>query len=229
MEVHDFRLLDIPGKHDLGFRNIQFPIIRRSTIVRCIDHGGETLNCTITVKKKGRLKKDWTGTIKEAIKDWDTFYRAVFNHVKNCDKCDANEVLQAYWQLRQKPKHKGRTSAGLAKLACQYGQIGADVELVKLIVSRSGYVVRYAHIFNNRELYDAICEDIVYFTNFGVKWGLSPDGAEIYNQTIYRIESYLLKRKRPFLRGVALVFESQLTPAFEDVEKMAVIAEVTLS
>lgn len=182
------------------------------------------MDCTIVIKKKGQLKYDWTGTIKEAIKDWDVYYRAVFNHVKDCDKCDPDDVLRAYWELRQSPKHEGRTSVGLAALAYRYRRIGADIELVKLFIARSGDVIKYSHLFEDEELYKIIIEDIhVKFERAGLgnKWPIL--------SAITDIKHYLKKKHRPFLLGVSHVFEAGLMPPYADVERLAVVAEVTVS
>jgi hypothetical protein len=181
------------------------------------------LDCTITVKKKGQLKQDWTGTIKEAIKDWDVFYRAVFNHVKDCDKCDPDEVLQAYWELRQKPRHGGRTSVGLAALAYRYSKLGTDPDLVKKFIAKSGVVIRYAQIFTDEELYQVLCDDINH------EFQVRPTSTWIFSGKAREIMRYLEKWHRPFLHGVAHVFEAELMPPYEDVERLAVVAEVTVS
>ena len=189
------------------------------------------MNCEIFIKgtsthDQGKLKNNWRGTVREAIKDWDVFYRAVFNHVKDCDKCDLKDVLRAYWNLRQGPKHKGQTSIGLAALAMRYKRIGADVELVKKFVANTGYpshVIKYAHLFDDKELYDILCQQIT----FAMKQHHNNDWP--YDSVVREIGKIPKKKFRRFLWGVASVFEAHIMPHYDDVKRYAAIAEVTLS
>lgn len=189
------------------------------------------MDCEIFIEGKGtsrsgNLKNDWRGTVRQAIKDWDVFYRAVLKHVRDCDKCDPTEVLQAYWDLRQGPKHGGQTSIGLASLAMRYKRIGADPELVKKFVSNTGYpdtVIKYAHLFNDKELYGALCQQLQFALN---KHG-NKDWQ--YDSVVREIDAYLTKKQRPFLYGVMQVFSSRIIPPYEDVRRLAVVAEVTVS
>jgi len=186
------------------------------------------LNCIISIKGKGtnsygKLKNNWTGTVREAIKDWDVFYRAVINHVKGCDKCDPTEVLQAYWNLRQHPKHGGYISVGIAVLATRYLRIGADPKLVAKFLNHDNIeqVVKHHSLFDNQELYDHMNKAY-------------PNGIGIGNYRTIRqskaIRKVLEKDGRPFFKALIIILQNGISlPPIEEVEEMAVIVEVTTS
>jgi hypothetical protein len=183
-----------------------------------------TVDCTITIKAKGNLKKDWTGPVRDATKDWDIFYRAVYNHVKDCDKCDPTQVLQKYWDNRQRPKFNGALSVGLAALALRYYRIGADANLVKKFISDPDYVdyVLQAHeLFSDKEIYDLAKETWLC-------------GEQPYNywleKKLKRLEGSFKKKNRPFINTLLVFVKNEVPlPPYEDMETTAAVIEVTTS
>lgn len=84
-----------------------------------------SLDCVITVKGAGepsqsRPTNDQTRTVSDFLVGVDAYYRAVFNHVKACNKCDPQEILEEYLKDRNRPKFCGTTSKGLMTLAERY-------------------------------------------------------------------------------------------------------------
>jgi hypothetical protein len=182
------------------------------------------MDCEIFLDKHQICQlRDWRGTIREAIKDWDDFYEAVFNHVKDCDKCDPNEVLQAYWELYQQPKYGGETSASFLRMAMRYKRIGADVKLVKKFVAHAGYpgdILKYVHLFEDEELYNILCER--------VKFAQKEHRVSVWSYDSV-VRAIGVTKDRLFLKGVSFVFSEHTMPPYEEVKKYAVIADVVLS
>ena len=186
------------------------------------------MKCQISIKgcgrsDHGRLKNDWAGTVKEAIKDWDVFYRAVFNHVKDCDKCLPDDILLAYWNLRQQPKHGGKMSGTLANLVVRYLRIGANPALVKEFLKDDFNIdvaLKVHHLFDDEELYEMVKN--AYFDVSGL--------AEFHERTIQRIEKVLKKKDRPLVRNMLLLAKCGVPiPPMQELERLAAVAEVTTS
>lgn len=86
------------------------------------------LDCKMTVlgsknggsRQHGATEQDRTKTVVDFIVGSEVLYRAVFAHVKDCGKCDPQEVLEAYLSDRKRPKLGGLTSNGLCVLAEKY-------------------------------------------------------------------------------------------------------------
>lgn len=188
------------------------------------------MNCRIFVEGAGRktcgkLVNDWEGPIRDAIKNVSSFYRAVFNHVKACNKCDPTEVLQAYWDLRQQ-RNKGEMSGGIATLAARYLRIGADPALVKGFMNNPAYVdvaLRCNQLFNDEELYGLMKE--AYFDSEGLT-----GSSLLHRRTLDMIDKAMNKGSRLIVSNIILFGQNKVPlPPFKDVEKLAVVVEVTAS
>lgn len=65
-----------------------------------------------------------TGKIEDFLVHDHYLYRKVFNHVKECDHCDPNEIMQIYFDRRiSNPKFKGCFSVGLVRLCDRYRKL----------------------------------------------------------------------------------------------------------
>lgn len=91
----------------------------------------------------GKPVKDRTEEIRNWISDNNFVYTAIYQHVKTCDVCSAEIVLQAYLSKREH-NNAGRTSATLSDFALKLERLqlptgrGANPETVDEIVCKSG-------------------------------------------------------------------------------------------
>lgn len=97
------------------------------------------MDCLLEIKgyhpdssgKMGQPKYTRTKTIREWIVDSDYIYRCVYNHVKDCPKCNPREVINSYIDRRD-----FFISAGLLKLAEKYGKLINDSSVYLEVMSR---------------------------------------------------------------------------------------------
>jgi len=116
------------------------------------------LDCIITVKgngigKYGHSKKDRIGSVSEFCVDNLVLYRAVFKHLKECNKCDPNDVLKTLL-LRRKD---GLVTGSLAELAVRYKRNfqSTDRLLVEEYVCRcidSRVILKYLNNFEYEQI-----------------------------------------------------------------------------
>lgn len=83
------------------------------------------MDCIIYIEAGGNprydgMTKPFSGPVRTALRHRTKFYNAVFQHLRECKKCDPNNVLRAYLKSRNTPKHKGLISGDLEKLAAKY-------------------------------------------------------------------------------------------------------------
>lgn len=72
------------------------------------------LDCILQIKDRER-------PVRGFLTDLSKYYTLVFQHVKECNKCDSNEVLRRMLNRRSELKRfSGVTSNGLVKLAVKY-------------------------------------------------------------------------------------------------------------
>lgn len=81
------------------------------------------MDCVITIKGRpktgyGHTKHDRTGPIKNFLVDNNVLYSDVTKHLKTCDKCSINSILEEYLRRRiEIDKFNGGTSGGLIRRA----------------------------------------------------------------------------------------------------------------
>jgi hypothetical protein len=147
------------------------------------------LDCIITVKgngvgKYGRSKKDRTGYVSEFCVDNTFFYRAIFKHLKECNKCDPNDVLKTLLFRRK----DGLVTGSLAELAVKYKRNfqSTDWLLVEEYICRcidSRVILKY---LNNFE-YEQIPNFYRKFHSFGPQRfsGLKMDRLDIESEQVF--------------------------------------------
>lgn len=100
------------------------------------------LDCVITLPAgsgHGAPSKPITDAVSRFIRDSDYYYRAVYNHMKECTVCDPEEAILGYLENRLR-RMFGRTSGGLVKLARRYRKKFPDrvrPEIPALFLERS--------------------------------------------------------------------------------------------
>lgn len=96
---------------------------------------GTLATCRITIEKSGK-----SGPVAAFLTDSDTYYRAVYDHLKGCPTCDPSVVLRAILERRETvQKFRGATSSGLIDLAMRYRKRWPDKvpeDLVRRFVVR---------------------------------------------------------------------------------------------
>lgn len=100
------------------------------------------LSCRLSVAPgngRNRPKRGKEGPVRDFLVDQDSYYREVFNHVRECRAgCTPDLVLEKYLERRASVrKFKGETSSGLCDLAERYERIGASPALVRQFFIRS--------------------------------------------------------------------------------------------
>lgn len=85
-----------------------------------------SLDCEIRVDGRetgkagnGRPESSVVGPVHRFLRDSDFYYRAVFSHLKRCEKCDPKEALDGYLENRVR-KHSGETNRTLVEMAEKY-------------------------------------------------------------------------------------------------------------
>jgi len=105
------------------------------------------MDCIITItgygsskkKRQGLTAKTKTGPVRDFIKDLESYYRGVYKHCVECDKCDRNEILRGFLANRM-VRHEGFTSDLLAKYAFKYSKLpGVDQSLVSELIWRTTF------------------------------------------------------------------------------------------
>ncbi len=100
------------------------------------------LDCVITLPAgsgHGAPSKPITDAVSRFIRDSDYYYRAVYNHMKECTVCDPEEAILGYLENRLR-RMFGRTSGGLVELARRYRKKFPDrvrPEIPALFLERS--------------------------------------------------------------------------------------------
>jgi hypothetical protein len=84
------------------------------------------MDCIITIKgngvgRYGKPKKDRTGPVREFVVDNQYFYNIIYRHLKECDKCNPEEILRLYLARRI---HRGdqMVTGLLVELAMKYAR-----------------------------------------------------------------------------------------------------------
>ena len=78
------------------------------------------------------VNSDRSGTVRSMCVHIEQLYRLVFTHVKDCETCDPNEVLQTYLDSRVKARKPTLVSKTLLKIVDRYAKLpGVDQSLVK--------------------------------------------------------------------------------------------------
>lgn len=122
------------------------------------------MDCVITIKgygsgkraKQGKTAKDKTGPVRDFIKDLESYYRGVYQHCVECDKCDKNEILRGFLTNRI-VRHKGIASDLITKYALKYAKFpGVDQDLVNEFLWRcqlpSTLLLNHAHRLTTRQI-----------------------------------------------------------------------------
>src|SRR3990172_7678026 len=118
------------------------------------------LDCIITypgdnVGRHGHPKKDRTGPVREFVVNNQLFYTAVFNHIKNCGKCNPAEAVQLYFKSRfdEDGQELGTTDI-LCKLISRYKKRFPDKisdEVVKNFYYRLSHREAFAEYLETRD------------------------------------------------------------------------------